>query len=84
MKSSPIKLKQKLSPSAAKKKAVRDLAAANTSKRSTMRAENQRKRRSAIRKGKDLTGLDYDHTKKKFVPIKANRGGHGKGTKPKK
>ena len=48
------------------------------------KAENQKKRRAALRRGVDLTGKDYDHTKKKFVPIKANRGGHGKGTKPKK
>tara|TARA_R110002012_G_C11376566_1_gene582745 strand:+ start:75 stop:323 length:249 start_codon:yes stop_codon:yes gene_type:complete len=81
MKSSPIRLKQKLSPPAAKKKAVRDLAAANSPTRKAMRAENQRLRRSAIKKGIDLTGKDYDHTKNKFVSVKANRGGHGKGTK---
>ena len=80
MKGTPFKLKQKLSPSAAKKKAKRDLAAANSPRRSAMRAENQRLRRSAIKKGEDLTGKDYDHTKKKFVSVKANRGGHGKGT----
>ena len=49
-----------------------------------MRAENQRKRRKAIKKGKNIKGKDYDHTKKKFVSTKANRGGHGKGTKKKK
>tara|TARA_Y100001973_G_C5142658_1_gene303772 strand:+ start:662 stop:910 length:249 start_codon:yes stop_codon:yes gene_type:complete len=81
MKSSPIRLKQKLSPSAAKRKAARDLAAANSPSRSAMRAENQRLRRSAIKNGMDLTGKDYDHTKNKFVSIKANRGGYGKGTK---
>jgi hypothetical protein len=81
MKSSPIRLKQKLSPKAAKDKAARDLATANTSRRSAMRAENQMKRRAALKQGVDLTGKDYDHTKKKFVSVKANRGGHGKGTK---
>tara|TARA_R100001510_G_C7537346_1_gene126326 strand:- start:290 stop:538 length:249 start_codon:yes stop_codon:yes gene_type:complete len=81
MKSSPIRLKQKLSPSAAKRKAARDLAAANSPARKAMRAENQRLRRSAIKNGMDLTGKDYDHTKNKFVSIKANRGGYGKGTK---
>ena len=81
MKSSPIRLKQKLSPKAAKDKAARDLATANTSRRSAMRAENQMKRRAALKKGVDLTGKDYDHTKNKFVSVKANRGGHGKGTK---
>ena len=46
-----------------------------------MRAENQRKRRAAKKAGKNINGKDYDHTKKKFVSVKANRGGHGKGTK---
>ena len=46
-----------------------------------MKAENQRKRRSALKRGLNIQGKDYDHNKKKFVPIKANRGGYGKGTK---
>ena len=79
MKSSPIKLKQKLSPSAAKKKAARDLAAANTDKRAAFRAENQRRRRK--KSAAFLKGKDYDHTTKSFVSVKTNRGGHGKGTK---
>ena len=29
----------------------------------------------------NIKGKDYDHTKKKFVSIKKNRGGFGKGTK---
>jgi predicted secreted Zn-dependent protease len=65
-------------------KRKRDLAAANTPRREKMRAENQRKRRKAIKNGKNIKGMDYDHTKKKFVSVKANRGGHGKGTKKKK
>ena len=80
MKGTPFKLKQNLSPSAAKKKAARDLAYANGPYKKK-RAENQRKRRSAIKKGMDLTGKDYDHTTKSFVSEKANRGGHGNGTK---
>jgi len=75
--SSPIRLKQKLSPEAARAKAERDLTYANGPYKSK-RAENQRKRRSAIKKGVDLTGKDYDHTKSKFVSVKANRGGYGK------
>ena len=43
--------------------------------------KNQRKRRAAKKAGKNIKGKDYDHTKKKFVSVKANRGGHGKGTK---
>ena len=79
MKSSPIKLKQKLSPSAAKKKAERDLAYAKTDRRSAFKAENQRRRRK--KSAAFLKGKDYDHTTKSFVSVKANRGGHGKGTK---
>jgi len=81
MKSSPIKLKQKLSPLAAKKKAERDLAAANTSKRSTFRAESQKKRRAAKKAGKDISGMDYDHRTSSFKSVAYNRGGGGKGTK---
>jgi hypothetical protein len=72
---------QKLTSRALAAKRKRDLAAANTRRREKMRAENQRKRRKAIKAGKKIKGKDYDHTKKKFVSVKANRGGHGKGTK---
>ena len=75
---------QKLSLRALVAKRKRDLAAANTPRREKMRAENQRKRRKAIKNGKNIKGKDYDHTKKKFVSVKANRGGHGRGTKKKK
>tara|TARA_R100000353_G_scaffold60496_1_gene47915 strand:- start:372 stop:605 length:234 start_codon:yes stop_codon:yes gene_type:complete len=75
---------QKLSKKAKAAKRKRDLATANTRKREKMRAENQRKRRKAIKKGKNIKGKDYDHTKKRFVSVKANRGGHGRGTKKKK
>jgi len=81
MKSSPIKLKQKLSQSAAKKKAARDLAAANTSRRSTFRAESQKKRRAAKKAGKNIDGMDYDHRTSSFKSVKYNRGGGGRGTK---
>ena len=75
---------QKLSKRAKAAKRKRDLAVANTRKREKMRAENQRKRRKAIKKGKNIKKKDYDHTKKRFVSVKANRGGHGRGTKKKK
>ena len=74
----------KLSLRALVAKRKRDLAAANTPRREKMRAENQRKRRKAIKNGKNIKGKDYDHTKKRFVSVKANRGRHGKGTKKKK
>ena len=72
---------QKLSSTARAAKRKRDLATAKSPRRTTMRAENQRLRRAAKKRGMSLNGKDYDHTKKKFVSIKANRGGHGKGTK---
>tara|TARA_Y100000385_G_scaffold45422_1_gene42049 strand:- start:396 stop:635 length:240 start_codon:yes stop_codon:yes gene_type:complete len=72
---------QKLSPAARKKKAARDLAYAKTPRRRAMKAETQKKRRDAIKKGINIKGKDWDHNKGKFVSVKANRGGHGKGTK---
>lgn len=74
-------MKQKLSKEALAAKRKRDLAAAMTPRRRKMKAENQRKRRAAAKNGKDISGMDYDHTKKKFVSVKANRSGHGKGTR---
>ena len=72
---------QKLSPTARRTKLARDLAAAKTPSRRSKKAETQRLRRAAKKAGIKLKGKDYDHTKKKFVSVKANRGGHGKGTK---
>ena len=79
MKSSPIKLKQKLSPSAAKKKAERDLAAANSPYRKKLRADSQKKRRKKT--STFLKGKDYDHRTSSFKSVGYNRGGGGKGTK---
>ena len=72
---------QRLSPSARRRKLARDLADAKTSSRKRKKAENQRLRRAAKKAGINLEGKDYDHTRNKFVSVKANRGGHGKGTK---
>lgn len=72
---------QKLSAAAKRRKAARDLAEAKTPRRTRMRAENQRLRRAAKKAGKNVDGKDYDHTTGQFVSVKANRGGHGKGTK---
>jgi hypothetical protein len=74
-------MKQRLSKTAAAAKKQRDLAYAKTDRRRKMKAENQRKRRAALKNGVDISGKDYDHTKGRFVSVKANRGGHGKGTK---
>ena len=75
MKGTPVKLKQKLSPSAAKKKAARDLAMAKTPARKAKKAENQR---LGQRSDSDLhhTGSGV-----KRVSIKNNRGNFGNGTK---
>ena len=73
--------KQKLSDKARKAKKIRDLAAANTRRREKMRAENQRKRRAAKKRGVSLRGKDYDHKTKRFTSVKKNRGNRGKGTK---
>ena len=72
-----------LSPQAKRDKAKRDLAAAKTPARRKKKAENQRKRRAAVKKhGKAwLKGKDYDHEDKKFESVKRNRGNDGNGTK---
>lgn len=74
---------QKLSKEAKEAKKKRDLKAANSADRKKKRAECQKKRREAIKKhGKNwLEGKDYDHTKNRFVTVKANRGNYGNGTK---
>ena len=72
---------QKLSPSARRRKLARDLAYAKTPSRRAKKAENQRLRRAAKKRGINLDGKDFDHTRNKFVSVKANRGGQGKGTK---
>ena len=81
MKGSPIRLKQKLSPSAAKKKAERDLAAAKTPARRRKKKENQILDR---RDGTVGDGMDRHHTKSGAIrktTVKNNRGNYGRGTK---
>ena len=78
MKSSPFKVtKQKLSSTAAKDKAARDLAFAKSPARRAKKADNQKKHRS----NPGMKGLDYDHKTSTFKSVKANRGNDGKGTK---
>ena len=67
--------KQRLSAAAAKAKAIRDLAYANSPDREKKRAENQRLRRAAIKAGIDIKGKDYDHKDNKFKPASENRAG---------
>ena len=73
--------KQKLTATARRQKAIRDKRAAMTASRRKKKAENQRKRRAAIKAGKNIKGKDYDHKDHKFKSVKANRGNDGKGTK---
>ena len=75
---------QRLSPSARRRKLARDLAMAKTSSRRAKKAENQRLRRAAKKRGVKLDGKDYDHKNKKFKSVKKNRGNDGKGTKKEK
>ena len=72
---------QKLSTQARAKKRARDLAYAKTTDRKRKKAENQRKRRAAKKRGFKLAGLDYDHKTKRFTSIKSNRGNRGRCTK---
>ena len=75
MKGTPFKLKQKLSPSAAKRKAEADLAMAKTTDRKRKKAENQR-----IGQRSD-SDLHHTGSGVKRVSIKNNRGNFGNGTK---
>ena len=72
---------QKLSPTAARAKAIRDKKAMMTEHGKKKKRENQVKRRKAIKEGKDIKGKDYDHKDGRFKSVKANRGNDGKGTK---
>jgi len=65
MKGTPFKLKQKLSPVAAKAKAVRDKAAA-------MSEWGKKKKRDAQSKGCPK-GYDFDHAAGKCIPAGENR-----------
>jgi len=74
-------MSQKLTPTAKRMKAIRDKRYAMTEDRKKKKAENQRKRRAALKAGLNIKDKDYDHKDSKFKSIKANRGNDGKGTK---
>ena len=69
--------KQKLSAKGAKDKAIRDLAAANSTDRKNKRADSQKRRREAVKEhGADwLIGLHFDHNTGRFVKASHNLGG---------
>ncbi len=75
MKSSPIKLKQKLSPKAAAAKKKRDIEYAKSPARKRKKAQNQR-----IGQRSD-SDLHHTGSAVKRVSIKNNRGNFGRGTK---
>jgi len=75
MRTSPIRLKQKLSPKASAAKKARDIAAAKTPARKAKKAENQR-----IGQRSD-SDLHHTGSAVKRVSIKNNRGNYGRGTK---
>ncbi len=66
-------MEQKLSKKALLANRKRDLAYALTPRRRKMKAENQRKRRAAIKAGKNIKGKDYDHNTRRFISVKKNR-----------
>ena len=69
--------KQKLSPAAAKAKAVRDLAYAKTEDRKNKKADSQRRHR----KDPKGNGKDWDHEDGRWENASQNRGNDGNGTK---
>ena len=72
---------QKLSPTAKRDKAARDLAYAKSPARRAKKAHAQREKRAAIKAGTYVAGKDYDHKRQKYVSKKSNRGNEGEGTK---
>ena len=72
---------QRLSASAAKAKAKRDLRYAKSADRKAKKAHSQREQRAAIKAGRSVKGKDFDHKRGKSVSVKSNRGNQGQGTK---
>ena len=77
-------MKRKLSRRAKTAKKKRDLKYANSRSREIKRADSQKKRRAAKKRGKNIKGKDYDHKTKRFTSVKNNRGSFGRGTKKEK
>jgi hypothetical protein len=73
---SPL-LKQNLSPKAAKAKAARDLAYAETPDRRAKKADDQRRHR----KDPSGIGMDWDHEDQHWETPSRTRGNDGNGTK---
>jgi hypothetical protein len=83
---------QKLSAAAAKRKEERDYAYAMEIpwkgkptakyKRKDLKADSQRRRRTAKKRGHNLAGKDFDHNTGEFTSIAHNRGGTQPANKP--
>jgi hypothetical protein len=71
-------------PSAYKKKLEKDKEINERAEQIIKRVECNKARRDAIKKGKDISGKDYDHATKKFIDPKINRGRSGEGGRKKK
>lgn len=74
--------KQKLTAQGAKDKAKRDLFYANKRDREEKRADGQKRRRAAKKRGHNLAGKDFDHNTGEFTSIAHNRGGTQPANKP--
>jgi len=70
-------MKQILTPTARRMKAIRDKRYAMTKARKDKKAHNQRWHRAHP----EAKGMDYDHKDGKAKSVHANRGNDGKGTK---
>jgi hypothetical protein len=70
--------KQKLSATARRDKAARDLRYAKTTDRKNKKAHAQRERR---KNPSAAENKDFDHKRGKYVSVASNRGNEGEGTK---
>lgn len=66
-------------PKARKKKAATDKKINARPDQKKKRADCTRKRRAAVKAGKNIKDKDYDHATKKFVKSSVNRGRAGEG-----
>lgn len=68
-------------PEARRKKAQTDKKVNARPEQVKKRVESNAKRREAKSKGQNIKGKDYDHSVKRFVSVKTNRGRKGEGNR---
>lgn len=68
-------------PDAAKRKAKTDAKINRRPEQVKKRVESNAARREAKAAGKNIKGKDYDHSVKRFVSVKTNRGRRGEGNR---